>query len=131
MRQHGILWALGAVAIALAFAAASVPAASSEDLAIDIQVAPATLLINASQGGSVTVHTNIAFTSVMKGSVALNGISASATFADLTGCLVAKVPEAAVKRVVSPPTATLTLTGLTTGGAAFSGSAVVAVRVRP
>jgi len=50
------------------------------------------------------------------------------TKADCRGELVAKFDEAAVKAIVEPPSATLTLTGMTIDGDEFSGSDTVKVR---
>ena len=92
-------------------------------------MSPQNILLNSVQGGLITVHAEIAYDLVEKGSVTLNGVPARSTFSDDCGDLVAKFSEADIKALVSPPSATLTLAGLTTAGDVFSGSDVVMVRV--
>lgn len=98
---------------------------------IGIAVSPQTLILGMDQGGAVTVHTNIAYSSVDTSSLELNGIPASAAFPDDCGDLVAKFNEAAVKAIVDAPSAELTLTGLTKDGEPFAGSDTVNVIVSP
>lgn len=105
--------------------------ARSEDVRkVTIQIAPAMLLLGATQSGSVTIHTDIPYTIVDGSTVQLSGIPASATFSDDCGNLVGKFPEAKVKAIVGPPEAILTLTGSTKDGLPFAGSGVVSVRTR-
>lgn len=105
-------------------------ARADEAQAVEIQIAPSTLLLNASQGGSVTVHADIPYSIVDGSSVKLDGIAATATFADDCGDLVAKFKETEVKAGLSLGRVTLTLTGLTTDGTPFRGSDVVRVTTR-
>ncbi|HNT33391.1 MAG TPA: hypothetical protein PKH07_00145 [bacterium] len=95
---------------------------------IGVAVAPQLLILDTVQSGEVTVHTAIPYRSVLKGSVFLNGIAASSTFADSRGQLVAKFKESLVEAIVEPPSAFLTLTGLYLDGSAFSGSETIQVR---
>ncbi len=92
-----------------------------------IAVAPQTLLLSSVQGGEITVHVTIAYSRVDKSSVTLNGIPVKWTKADSRGELVAKFDEAAVKAIVSAPSAVLTLKGVTVDGEAFEGSDTVRV----
>lgn len=115
-----------AIALTLAVAAGSIVYADAE---VEILVSPQNILLDAVQGGMVTVHADISYGLVEKGSVTLNGVPAKFTFADDCGDLVAKFAEVDIKALVSPPSATLTLAGVTTAGEAFSGSDVVKVRV--
>jgi len=102
------------------------PNARTDD-PLGVAVSPQMLLLSSDQGGEVTVHTAIPLSSVDRASVALDGIAATGTGADACGNLVAKFCEADVKAIVSPPEATLTLTGVLTSGETFSGSDTVKV----
>jgi hypothetical protein len=93
----------------------------SGDLAVSIAISPSTLVMG-SQGVWVTVHCDIPYSTVAGMTVELNGIDVDFTKADNRGDLVAKFQIDAVKGIVSPPSAELTLSGLTTGGVPFSGT---------
>jgi len=99
---------------------------------ISIQVSPATLNLQ-SQGEVVTVHTSIAFSSVVGGTVALNDIPISWWKADNQGNFVAKFVMSEIKALagsgglVVPGENTLTLIGYTTDGAVFTGSQTISV----
>ena len=77
----------------------------SEETAIS--VSPQTLLLSEVQSGRVTVHTNIPLAD--QEIVTLDGIPALTIYADNRGHLVAKFSEEAVKAIVAPPSAVLTL----------------------
>jgi len=100
---------------------------SEGDRTVSIRVAPGTIALN-SKGTWVTVHAGIRYAVVDAGTVELNGISARLCFADDRGNLVAKFTLEAIKEIVEPPTATLTLSGATKDGEAFSGSETVKVK---
>lgn len=117
------------VCLILAVGVAAFCGARTDD-PLGIAVSPQTLLLNSSRGGSVSVHTDIKLSAVDTTSLKLNGIPAKGAGADATGCLVASFDEAAVKAIVAPPQATLTLTGLYKDGTAFSGSDTVRVTYR-
>lgn len=119
---------LGLAVLALGLIAASVCADWRDATAVDVQVSPGTLLLSSDQGGQVSVHTNIPYLQVNAGSVQLSGIPVVWTKADSQGNLVAKFDESAVKAIVQPGRATLTLTGLYLNGVGFSGSDTVTVR---
>jgi len=99
---------------------------------ISIEVAPSTLNLQ-SQGEVVTVHTSIAFSSVVGGTVSLNGIEISWWKADNQGNFVAKFLMSEVKALADsgglqvPGDNTLTLVGETTDGAVFKGSQIITV----
>jgi len=104
---------------------------------IDIDVAPATLNLE-SQGTVVTVHTSIAYSYVVGGTVTLNGLEISWWKADNQGNFVAKFVMSEVKALadsgdlVVPGENELTLVGYTTDGAEFTGSQVItAIDVDP
>ena len=97
------------------------------DTIVNIQIAPQTFQLGFNQGGLITVHTDIPLRQVVRSSVQLDGLSAVYTKADSTGNLVAKFREQAVKALVSPPRATLTLTGTTVSGNDFAGDDTVRV----
>lgn len=103
-----------------------VPAAA-QTMTIDIQISPATIVIS-SFAECLTVHADIALGKVDRSSVALDGLSPYAVFADARGQLVAKFDIDRVKAVVAPPSATMTLTGRTTDGTPFSGTRTVPVK---
>lgn len=110
--------------------AAPQPVLGQDSEAVAVQVSPSTLLVNASQGGRVTVHVDIPFSVVLPSSVELNGIPAVSVFADDRGNLVAKFDEVIVKETLTPPSATLVLTGVTKAGEPFCGTDEVQVIVR-
>jgi len=99
---------------------------------ITIEVAPGTLNIQ-SQGQVVTVHTSIAFSSVVGGTVTLNGIVINWWKADNQGNFVAKFLMSDVKALadsdglVVPGENELTLVGTTTDGAEFTGTQTITV----
>ena len=96
---------------------------------VPIKVSPGTIVLaSRNEMPVVTVHADIPYSQVAVGSVALNGLGATLCFADDRGDLVAKFSLAKVKAMVSPPEATLTLTGATKDGTAFSGSDTVPVK---
>ena len=82
---------------------------------------------------AVTVHTNIAYSSVDASTVELtteSGVSFTpyTTFADDRGNLVAKFRMCDVREAVAPPSAYFTLSGATKTGAEFQGSETVEVK---
>jgi hypothetical protein len=113
------------IGLVLGVAAAAWSAADIVDINVTVQ--PKTLVLN-SKGTWVTVHADIAYATVSPETVKLEGVSAAATFADARGDLVAKFPVAAIKALVSPPEASLTLTGVRKDGVCFTGSDAVAVK---
>ena len=84
---------------------------------VQIVVAPNTLVLSA-PGAWVSVHTNLPF-----GSVAV-----AWTKADSRGNLVAKFDIDAVKAIVEPGEATLTLTGAMLDGEPFAASDTISVK---
>jgi hypothetical protein len=96
---------------------------------VPIAVAPHVILLGSDQGGWVTVHVELPYGDVVGETVELNGIPVDRTFADARGEFVGKFSEDDVKAIVSPPEAEMTITGVTVGGDAFSGSCTVRVRV--
>ena len=117
--------------IALSIAFLQSPSLSNA-FEISIDVAPQTLNLQ-SQGEVVTVHTNIAFSSVQGGSVSMNGIPIAWWKADNQGNFVAKFVMTEVKRLadsrdlVVPGENELTLVGYTTEGVEFTGSQTITV----
>lgn len=94
---------------------------------IAIVVQPDQIVLNASSTW-VTVHTDIAYAEVVPSSVKLNGIPARVTKSDDCGDLVAKFVVGDIRAIVAPPSAVLTLTGLTKTGVPFSGTDTVRVK---
>jgi len=102
---------------------ASVAAFSGRtDDPLGVAVSPHTLILGADQGGTVAVHTAIPLSAVDTSTLYLNGIEVMWTKADARGELVAMFSEDAVKAIVTPPSALLTLTGQMADGADFWGS---------
>lgn len=99
------------------------------DDSLGVAVSPQTLLLGEEQS-SVVVHTAIPLSAVDTSSLTLNGIPVVWTKADARGELVAFFDEAAVKAVVAPPSAVLTLSGTRKDGSSFSGSDEVRVVVK-
>jgi hypothetical protein len=100
--------------------------ALSEDTAITIDIAPSTLNL-AYQGQVVTIHTDIAYNLVVGATVELNGLPISWWKSDDRRYFVAKFDVSAVKGIVEPGTAVLTLTGVTQDGTCFSGTSTIRV----
>ena len=94
---------------------------------VQIVISPHALVIK-SPGTVVTVHTNLGYYTVDHGSLELNGIPVSWTKIDSCGDLVAKFDMNAVKEIVNPPSATLTLTGCLKDGTEFAASDTIVVR---
>jgi len=110
-----------------------VPLAGDGEIAI--QASPSVLVLG-QQGNWMTIHADIAFAAVDSGSVVLTvapggaEVTPNATFADDRGDLVAKFALEALKKLVDPPSATLTLAG-TSDGVPFYGSTTITVRDLP
>ena len=96
------------------------------DMTIDITVSPNTLVMG-SQGVWVTVHADIRYSTVAGMTVTLNDVPVDFTKSDNRGELVAKFQIDTIKSIVSPPSAELTLSGLTKDGVAFSGTDTIRV----
>nr|WP_319494380.1 hypothetical protein [uncultured Desulfobacter sp.] len=113
----------------IAFINAPIPAYGFE---ISIDVAPSTLNLE-SQGTVVTIHTNIAFSSVDGGTVTLNGIPIDWWKADNQGNFVAKFVMSEVKALADtgalkvPGENELRLIGYTKDDAEFTGSQDITV----
>ena len=99
---------------------------------ITIQVSPSTLNIQ-SCGEVVTIHTNIAYSSVVGASVSLNNLPISWWKADNQGNFVAKFEMSEVKALADtgdlevPGENELTLVGTTIDGATFTGTQTITV----
>lgn len=127
MRKAMILAVAGCVLLGVIGQAFSSNSGRTDD-PLGVAVSPQTLLLSSDQGGRVTVHTSIPYGSVDQTTLALNDVPVSSVGADSLGHLVAGFDEAAIKAIVAPPEATLTLTGCYTDGTAFAGSDTVRVR---
>lgn len=93
---------------------------------VTIQVSPATIALRSS-GHDLTVHADLPFGVVDSGSLTLDGLAATGSFADDRGDLVVKFDLDAVKQRVAPPSARLTLYGSEIDGTPFQGSDTVRV----
>ena len=96
---------------------------------IAITITPSTLILGA-DGPWVTVHTDITLSAVATSSLELSGVAVAWCKADSRGNLVGKFRQADVKAIVSPPSATLVLTGVTRLGEPFQGSDPITVNAR-
>ena len=94
---------------------------------IAIQISPNTLVLGQTME-YVTVHTNIACSLVDRDSVELNRIPVAYVKSDNRGFLVAKFDADAVKAIVKPGRAKLTMTGTTVNGVNFFGTDIIAVK---
>jgi hypothetical protein len=106
----------------------SLPMITSAQTIIDIQVSPSTLNLQ-NNGQVVTVHTDIAYSTVDTETVFMNGIEISSWKADNQGNFVAKF---LMEEIVGLPLDigdynTLTLEGITVEGESFTGSDEVMV----
>jgi hypothetical protein len=96
------------------------------ELEILIQISPATLVLD-SPGTWVTVHAEIAYGDVDHATLTMNGVELTYSKSDNCGDLVVKFAREDIQDIVSPPEATLVLTGLTVSGESFIGSQVIKV----
>ena len=118
---------LSLACLVLAFTAGVVLANKASDgEGTCISVAPQTILLSLST--PVTVHSNIPYGLVDRGSIALQGIPATFTKADSCGHLVAKFSRAELAQTLQPGSATLTLTGLMIDGTTFQAADTVTVK---
>ena len=118
---------LAIVVVTLSVLAGGAWSNSRTDDPLGIAVSPQNLVLSINQG-SVSVHTDISYHSVNLCTVRLDDIVPAYMKSDLRGNLVAKFYEEDVEAIVSPPSATLTLTGEYISGEGFSGSDSVQVR---
>ncbi|MBN1424137.1 hypothetical protein JXA88_06240 [Candidatus Fermentibacteria bacterium] len=121
--------AISILAMVVCLAGAPGLHADPSDLTVDVRISPSTIVIGA-PGDWVTAHADIPYSSVNTATVALDGIPAAWTKADARGNLVAKFARADVEAIVAPPSAVLTLAGMTDDGVPFAGSDLVTVVVR-
>lgn len=94
---------------------------------VDLRIAP-NLLVMGGPGQWVTAHAGIPLSEVDASSVQLNGLPAAVVKADLQGNLVGKFRQEDIEPTVEPPCANMELTGLTSDGEQFFGTAVVRVK---
>jgi len=99
----------------------------ADELSVPMEVAPAMLVLGA-PGTCVTVHAEIPYGEVDHTTLALNGVDPTSVKSDNRGELVVKFAREDIEGIVSPPEATLVLTGLTVSGTPFSGSDTIAVQ---
>jgi hypothetical protein len=94
---------------------------------ICIVISPNSLVLS-KDTASVTVHSNLPIGLVDCDSLLLEGVPPVLTKADNLGHLVAKFDEEAIKALVQPGEATLTLTGILADGTDFAASDSITVR---
>lgn len=121
---------LAVMVVGMALALGSLASAGNRtDDPLGIAVSPQKLLLGAVQSGTVIVHTDIPISIVNTSTLKLNGLPAIGAYADSLGHVVVVFDEAAVKAMVAPPSALLTLTGCYVSDDEFSGSDTVMVEV--
>ncbi len=106
-----------------------------DNLTIEYEPIPVTINVNPntlnrkSKGGdmSITVFTDILFSEVDVSTLTLSGIPATTAMADDNGKLKIKFDRQAIIAIVAPPSATLILKGLTTGGIPIIGADTIKV----
>lgn len=118
---------LPAAGISAPAQSAATPDESTTEDAVSIQVSPATIVLNRPVKW-ITIHAEIPYSAVLSDSITLNEIPADSVFADNRGMLVAKFYYSGFADLLAPPSAVMTLAGLTFDGAEFSGSSEVTVR---
>jgi hypothetical protein len=97
------------------------------EVVIGIKVSPHIIAMR-SNAEWITVHTTLRYSLAETSTIALNEIPVVSAFADDRGNLVAKFRMADVRAIVAPPSATLTLTGMTRDSEPFTGSETVEVK---
>ena len=105
--------------------------APADDVEIEIQVSPSTILLYWTTEAKVrvTVHTDVSYSNVFtSASVELDGVSASSVFSDARGNLVAKFNYKEIAYLVKEGTATLTLIATDGNNVTYFGSDDVRVR---
>jgi hypothetical protein len=100
---------------------------SADSSEVVIMISPATLVID-SAGTTFTVHAEIPYSTVDTATVSLDGLVPAYCKADARGDLVVKFERGDVVAIVSPPEATMTLSGLTVDAVPFSGSDTIVVQ---
>lgn len=96
----------------------------------EILVSPQTLILNSDQGGTITVHTDVAARLVDHASLTLNEVSAKGTGVDSRGQIAGLFCESEIEALVNLPSAVLILDGRYPTGESFSGSDTVRVAVK-
>ena len=108
-------------------------ALAEDTIEVVVVVSPNVLNLN-SNGGSVSLHTDIDYAVVVVGGVELyvggDLVKPIWTFADLRGDLVVKCNIDIVKDMVDVGEATFVLKGTTTNGTSYSGTDTIAVIAR-
>ncbi len=132
MSRRMMLFCVGLFSFIVLSVFAVVAPTPSHGFDIMIQVSPSTLNIQ-SCGEVVTVHTSIAYSSVVGASVTLNNLPISWWKADNQGNFVAKFEMSEVKALADtgdlevPGENEITLVGTTTDGATFTGTESISV----
>jgi hypothetical protein len=124
MKRHviGVLVVCGLLGIGLAGLARASRAVDGDEPAI--LVSPSVIVL--AKSDAVTVHTNIPAVTVDRGTLALNGVPASAVWVDDCGHVVARFATASLG--LTPGRVILTLSGAFLDGDTFAASDVVRVK---
>lgn len=115
------------VSLGMGFFAGEVLCGARTDDPLGIAVSPQTFILSVDQGGAVTVHTEISYSSVDPASLKLNGIPVDWAHVDSRGHIVGEFDEWTVKAIVTVPETVMTLTGNYATGESFAGSDTVRV----
>lgn len=114
--------------LVFAMIAFMLPLSSSGQIIVEIQVSPNVLNLQ-NQGQVVTIHTDIAYSTVLGSSVSLNGVEIDSWKADAQGYFVAKFVMSAIKNLPLNigDYNTMTLEGQKVNGDLFTGSEEILV----
>jgi hypothetical protein len=126
MRKYRIILVMATLALAIGTSVIMANKAT-EGEGICITIAPSTLILS-KDTACVTIHSNLPIGLVDCDSLTLEGIEPVLVKADSLGHLVAKFDEEAIKAIVLPGQATLTLTGDLADGSDFAASDTITVR---
>ena len=133
--MKGIIRTIGLLTMAGIVASLNTPAGEDASqvaatVEINITASPQVLILGL-QGEWLTIHTDVSYWSVVGDSVTLQlegeTVTPDALFADARGNLVAKFDQATIQGLVSPPSASVTLTGVA-DGQGFTGSDTIEVK---
>ena len=120
------------LAVVILVLVASVSSGTRAQDAVTIKISPDQFVLGY-DGTKISVHTNIPCGDVEQGTVELHNLDGASISPMGFGCddrgnLVVKFSSEDVAKIVSPPSAELTLTGSYSGGGSFSASDVIRVK---
>ena len=120
-------WTAAVLVLVVIASGISIANKASDGEGMCITISPNTLVLSR-DGGSISVHSNIAIGLVDRSSLLLEGVAPYLTKADSLGHLVAKFSADPIKAELVPGQATLTLTGMLKNGEELVASDTITVR---